>query len=251
MYEELSAQNTHIDWMVGTSIGAINGAIIAGNPPQHHVRKLREFWDLVGQTAPFLFFIRNVWRLFFRRLENSGRTMETVIKGIPGFFSRRATARSWISVRQFRLPMPAFSGALPPGFPPVEIDGRFYWDGGIVSNSPMDIVLDGATRRGPDQSKDIDFSITALAERWSAGQADIKRALHHKSWVKTLAPPLTSARFCTNSCMVKHRLCASASTPPQHRDAAKPSCGCVIRIAVTSARSRTAGCERRSLLSIG
>ncbi|WP_417851999.1 DUF3734 domain-containing protein [Undibacterium arcticum] len=50
------------------------------------------------------------------------------------------------------------------------------------------MVLDGATRRGPDQSKDIDFSITALAERWSAGQADIKRALHHKSWVKPLPP---------------------------------------------------------------
>jgi NTE family protein len=33
------------------------------------------------------------------------------------------------------------SGALPPGFPPVEIDGEIYWDGGLVSNSPLEYVL--------------------------------------------------------------------------------------------------------------
>lgn len=34
------------------------------------------------------------------------------------------------------------SGALPPGFPPVEIDGEYYWDGGLVSNTPLQFVLD-------------------------------------------------------------------------------------------------------------
>jgi NTE family protein len=34
------------------------------------------------------------------------------------------------------------SGALPPGFPPVEIDGEYYWDGGVVSNTPLEYVLD-------------------------------------------------------------------------------------------------------------
>jgi len=38
------------------------------------------------------------------------------------------------------------SGALPPGFPPVEIDGEFYWDGGIVSNTPLWYVLDADPR---------------------------------------------------------------------------------------------------------
>jgi len=33
------------------------------------------------------------------------------------------------------------SGALPPGFPPVEIDGEIYWDGGLVSNTPLSYVL--------------------------------------------------------------------------------------------------------------
>jgi len=41
------------------------------------------------------------------------------------------------------------SAALPPGFPPVEVDGEFYWDGGLVSNTPLQHVLDqpGSKRR--------------------------------------------------------------------------------------------------------
>jgi NTE family protein len=39
------------------------------------------------------------------------------------------------------------SGALPPAFPPVEIDGRWYWDGGIVSNTPLEYVLEAQPRR--------------------------------------------------------------------------------------------------------
>ncbi|MBC8048722.1 MAG: patatin-like phospholipase family protein [Chitinophagales bacterium] len=39
------------------------------------------------------------------------------------------------------------SGALPPGFPAVEIDGEFYWDGGLVSNTPLQYVLDYYPRR--------------------------------------------------------------------------------------------------------
>ena len=39
------------------------------------------------------------------------------------------------------------SGALPPGFPSIEIEGEHYWDGGIASNTPLDYVLDEETRR--------------------------------------------------------------------------------------------------------
>jgi NTE family protein len=39
------------------------------------------------------------------------------------------------------------SGSLPPGFPPVEIDGEYYWDGGLVSNTPLQYVLDYHPRR--------------------------------------------------------------------------------------------------------
>jgi predicted acylesterase/phospholipase RssA len=39
------------------------------------------------------------------------------------------------------------SGALPPGFPTVEIDGEHYWDGALVSNTPLQYVLDYLPRR--------------------------------------------------------------------------------------------------------
>lgn len=39
------------------------------------------------------------------------------------------------------------SGALPPGFPPVEIDGEWYWDGGLVSNTPLQYILDNRSPR--------------------------------------------------------------------------------------------------------
>jgi NTE family protein len=39
------------------------------------------------------------------------------------------------------------SGALPPGFPAIEIEGEFYWDGGLVSNTPLQWVLDSVPRR--------------------------------------------------------------------------------------------------------
>lgn len=38
------------------------------------------------------------------------------------------------------------SGALPPGFPPIEIDGEHYWDGGVVSNTPLQYVMQGTTK---------------------------------------------------------------------------------------------------------
>jgi len=39
------------------------------------------------------------------------------------------------------------SGALPPGFPPIEIEGEYYWDGGLVSNTPPAMVLDSRPRK--------------------------------------------------------------------------------------------------------
>jgi NTE family protein len=39
------------------------------------------------------------------------------------------------------------SAALPPGFPPIEIDGEHYWDGGLFSNTPLQYVLDYSPRR--------------------------------------------------------------------------------------------------------
>jgi NTE family protein len=52
------------------------------------------------------------------------------------------------------------SGALPPGFPPVEIDGEHYWDGGLVSNTPLQYVIDHSPR-----SSRLVFQVDLFAAR--------------------------------------------------------------------------------------
>ena len=51
------------------------------------------------------------------------------------------------------------SGALPPGFAPVEVDGELYWDGGLVSNTPLQWVVSGDTRQD---------TLTFQVDLWSA-----------------------------------------------------------------------------------
>lgn len=205
VYEALLAAGVEPSWIAGISIGAVNSAIIAGNPPQTRVAKLREFWELVsdgdigwpnggwpgGWTAPWdQFSADGPIRGWLNQL-SAGRIMA---QGAPGFFTPRVPppylrgpgspgATSWydtaplratlerlvdfdrINARVVRFSVGAVnvrngnftyfdnathvigpqhvlaSGALPPAFEAVEIDGELYWDGGLVSNTPLDWVL--------------------------------------------------------------------------------------------------------------
>jgi NTE family protein len=74
-------------------------------------------WDLLNSGTP--------------RLSVGAVEIET------GNFHYFDTARERIDARHIMA-----SGALPPGLPPVGIDGAFYWDGGLVSNTPLSYVLD-------------------------------------------------------------------------------------------------------------
>ena len=57
-----------------------------------------------------------------------------VCKGTSTYFDTKNTLIHADHVRA--------SGALPPGFPPVMIDGEHYWDGGVVTNTPITYVVD-------------------------------------------------------------------------------------------------------------
>ena len=48
VYEELAKGDFLPHWIAGISIGAVNAAIIAGNPPEQRVRRLSEFWELIS-----------------------------------------------------------------------------------------------------------------------------------------------------------------------------------------------------------
>src|ERR1700691_1428848 len=81
VYQALHESGIEPDWVIGTSIGAINGAIVAGNPPEARLDRLREFWDLMERksswgAAPFALLGGNI-----------AAHMMTVFGGIAGYFS--------------------------------------------------------------------------------------------------------------------------------------------------------------------
>lgn len=195
VYQALMEGGIEPDWVIGTSIGAINGSIIAGNEPGNRIARLREFWDGVGRKGP----LDQLWpsSIFGNSLAN----LSTITGGIPGFFTPNPQAIwgptfplgiekasyystaplkdtlgrlvdfNFLNKRHVRLSVGAVnvrtsemryfdsqampldvahvmaSGALPPAFPAIMIDGEFYWDGGIYSNTPIEVVLEDVPRR--------------------------------------------------------------------------------------------------------
>ena len=86
VYQALHEHDFTPDWVVGTSIGAINAALIAGNPRETRIERLREFWETVAH--PDLLDLRTVpdtLRPWATRLT----TMDTFLRGTPGFFRPR------------------------------------------------------------------------------------------------------------------------------------------------------------------
>jgi NTE family protein len=196
-YQALCHCGFEPEWVAGISIGAINAAIIAGNPPEKRVARLKEFWDLVSSPVSWNPITKSDrGRSLFN--ETSAALIATF--GVPGFFTPRLPpAPLWppgspqslsyydtaplkktlerlvdfdrINDLKTRLSVGAVSvttgnfkyfdnyefkklgkkigpehimasGALPPGFPSIEIEGEHFWDGGIASNTPLDYVLD-------------------------------------------------------------------------------------------------------------
>ena len=196
-YQALCHHDFEPDWVAGISIGAVNAAIIAGNPRDKRVDRLKEFWEMVSAPVP--------WRPVpsgdgGRSLFNETSAALIATFGVPGFFRPRIPpAPLWpqgspqsqsyydtaplratlerlvdfdrINALETRLSIGAVgvtsgnfryfdnfefkkqgkkigpehimaSGALPPGFPSIEIEGEHYWDGGIATNTPLDYVLD-------------------------------------------------------------------------------------------------------------
>lgn len=54
VYEGLAEAGAAPDWIAGVSIGAINAALIAGNPPERRVPRLRELWERISAQMPFI-----------------------------------------------------------------------------------------------------------------------------------------------------------------------------------------------------
>ena len=216
VFEGLSADYREPTWVAGISIGAVNAALIAGNPSAQRVNRLREFWELLSSSLPSpcaAFAAPFHASAQARGALNATSAAQAMLFGVPGFFSPRLlpaplqpsgtlqaisyydtapmrqtleklvdfdrindgpmrlsvgavnvrtgnfeyfdSARQRIDVRHIMA-----SAALPPGFAPVEIDGEFYWDGGLVSNTPLQYVLDQ-----PGKQRRVVFQVDLFAAR--------------------------------------------------------------------------------------
>jgi NTE family protein len=202
VYQALDEAGLYPSWVAGISIGAMNCAIIAGNPPERRVARLREFWEMISSSPLGLpnFTVLDSKNQFGRQFINQAQAMNILLFGAPHFFSPRvpppslwppsdplkasyydtAPARATlerlvdfdlINKRQIRFSVGAVdvcsgnfryfdsddceirvehvmaSGSLPPGFAATEVDDKFYWDGGLISNTPLQWVLDSHPRK--------------------------------------------------------------------------------------------------------
>jgi NTE family protein len=195
VYHALHEAGVEPNWIVGTSIGAINAAIIAGNKPQDRLAKLDEFWNRMQRPSAWPFM--PAWT----GLSDTWSYWATLANGIPGFFEphlpalygprfplgmdcagfystaplretlaelvdfsiiNRRSPRLTVGAANVRTSMMRYfdsrqseitaehimaSGALPPAFPAICIDGEYYWDGGILSNTPTEVIFDDFPRR--------------------------------------------------------------------------------------------------------
>ena len=179
VYEALCGAGIEPDWVIGTSIGAINAGLIAGNAREERLPRLREFWRRVEQGSPLgagATFAFGIPAFFSPRPLGWGGVHARVGLDAASYYSTeplRATLSELISFDEnsMRLTVGAVhvrtsrmryfdsrehplgvehimaSGALPPAFPAVRIEGEAYWDGGVYSNTPIEAVLDDHPRR--------------------------------------------------------------------------------------------------------
>ncbi len=195
VYQALHEHGFDPDWVAGTSIGAINGAIIAGNPAETRGPMLDKFWTMLSRADPL-----DPAKLpdLARQIYGTWSAYAAIWTGERHFFTPRAfppvapvasaetasyydtaplkgllesvidfdllntgTVRfslGMVHVKSGRLRYfdnrfqrigvehIMASGALPPGFPAVEVDGELWWDGGVYSNTPLEVVLDDYPR---------------------------------------------------------------------------------------------------------
>jgi len=106
VYEAMHEAGIEPDWVVGTSIGAINGAIIAGNTPANRIDRLREFWQQVASA----YTSSDLWGAF--GLGNLVHNLGAVSSGIPGFFAPNLQATLARRCR-LALPTPVITAPLP------------------------------------------------------------------------------------------------------------------------------------------
>ena len=176
VYEALNQAAMEPDWVIGTSIGAINAALIAANPIDRRVTQLRNFWNLVANDYPTKWlnnwgvlcfgvngFFYPQWPFIRQAAFYSNKPLIQTLHHLCDVSSINPnnTRLSVGSVEIAKGVMKYFdshqqtlgiehimaSAALPLAFPAVHINGESFWDGGIYSNTPIELVLNEYPRK--------------------------------------------------------------------------------------------------------
>jgi NTE family protein len=272
------------NWIAGISIGALNAAIIAGNPPERRVERLREFWRTICQSplwpsvpAP-PWFDETRWPMAVQNGLSGLAAWRALVEGQAGFFRPRVpppvlqahaspASASWYDTAPLRATLERLvdfdrvndaramrvsvgavnvrtgnfayfdntrerlrpehfmaSGALPPGFPAVEIDGEFYWDGGMVSNTPLYRVLTERPHRDMLVFQVDLWSARGELPRDMAGVAERAKEIQYSSRTRLVTEYMHQSRE-------QQRLLRAlmALVPPERRDA--PAWRCAESVA--------------------
>ena len=86
VYQAMHEAGIEPDWVIGTSIGAINASLIAGNPPEQRLERLHAFWDHMQTSVP------TAPVLDWLGLGSMAANLTTVMRGIPNFFTPNLNA---------------------------------------------------------------------------------------------------------------------------------------------------------------
>ncbi|MCZ6739058.1 MAG: patatin-like phospholipase family protein [Actinobacteria bacterium] len=158
MLRALDEAGIQPDIILGTSIGAFNGSMIADDPGSAGVQRLADFWDELTGTGLFqnslLSRIKNVatlqpaihrsagLQLALEHIHGMGKRIEDLqvpFQCVAASIER--AAEHWFT-RGPLIPALLASSAVPVLFPPVEIEGEHFYDGGLVNSVPLTRAVD-------------------------------------------------------------------------------------------------------------
>ena len=92
VYATLAERGYEPDWISGVSIGAVNGALIAGNPPERRAERLRQFWELVTDGISVKPLLDGDMA---RGVFNEWSALASIASGVRGFFQPRMPS-AWL-----------------------------------------------------------------------------------------------------------------------------------------------------------
>jgi NTE family protein len=122
------------------------GALLLGQPGFFAPRRATDWWP---GNSPTSYYDTSALKSTLDRLVDFDRINAQEIRFSVGAVNVQTGNFAYFNNAEIKIrPEHVMaSGALPPGFPAVEIDGEHYWDGGLVSNTPLQYVLECIPRR--------------------------------------------------------------------------------------------------------